>query len=198
MKMRTLLRPAFVLFGLLTLITGVLYPLLVTGIAQVAFPYQANGSVIMRAGQAVGSELIGQSFDRPEYFWGRPSATATQPYNSFDAASLTASSGSNLGPLSATLNQLVQARVEALRAADPTNTSPIPVDLVTASGSGLDPHISLAAALYQLPRVARARGLDITVVRALVDRYTEGRQLGLLGEVRVNVLELNLALDAAK
>lgn len=198
MKLRTLLRPALVLFGLLTLITGVLYPLLVTGIAQVAFPYQANGSVMMRAGQAIGSELIGQPFDRPEYFWGRSSATATIPYNAFDATSLTASSGSNLGPLSAELNRLVQTRVEALRAADPTNTSPIPVDLVTASGSGLDPHISLAAALYQLPRVARVRGMDIKVVRALVDRYTEGRQFGLLGEVRVNVLELNLALDMTK
>ena len=198
MKLRTLLRPALVLFGLLTLITGVLYPLLVTGIAQVAFPYQANGSVMMRAGQAIGSELIGKPFDRPEYFWGRSSATATIPYNAFDATSLTASSGSNLGPLSAELNRLVQTRVEALRAADPTNTSPIPVDLVTASGSGLDPHISLAAALYQLPRVARVRGMDIKVVRALVDRYTEGRQFGLLGEVRVNVLELNLALDMTK
>ena len=198
MKLRTLLRPAFVLFGLLTLITGVLYPLLVTGIAQVAFSYQANGSVMVHNGQAVGSELIGQSFDRPEYFWGRPSATSTLPYNAFDATSLTASSGSNLGSLSAELNRLVRARVEVLRAADPTNSSLIPVDLVTASGSGLDPHISLAAALYQLPRVALARGLDITVVRALVDQYTEGRQFGLLGEVRVSVLKLNLALDTVK
>jgi K+-transporting ATPase ATPase C chain len=196
MKLRSLLRPALVLSGLLSLLTGVIYPLLVTAVAQVAFTHQANGSVIIRNGQAVGSELIGQSFDRPEYFWGRPSATSTTPYNAFDAASLTASSGSNLGPLSATLNRLVQARVNALRAADPTNTAPIPVDLVTASGSGLDPHISLAAALYQLPRVAKARGMDTAAVRALIDRYTEGRQLGILGEVRVNVLELNLALDA--
>jgi potassium-transporting ATPase KdpC subunit len=192
------LRPALVLFGLLTLITGVLYPLAVTGVAQAAFPYQANGSVIVHDGQAIGSELIGQSFDRPEYFWGRPSATASVPYNAFDAETLTASSGSNLGPLSAALEEREQMRVEALRAADPTNQGPIPVDLVTASGSGLDPHISVAAALYQLPRVARARGMDIEAVRVLVDRYTAGRQLGLLGEVRVNVLKLNLALDAAR
>jgi K+-transporting ATPase ATPase C chain len=196
MNLRTLLRPAFVLFGLLTVITGVLYPLIVTGVAQVAFPYQANGSVMMRAGQAVGSDLIGQHFDRPEYFWGRPSATSSLPYNAFDVTSLTASSGSNLGPLSAELYRRVQSRVEALRAADPTNTSPIPVDLATASGSGLDPHISLAAALYQLPRVARERGMDPAVVHTLVDKSTESRQLGLMGEVRVNVLKLNLALDA--
>jgi K+-transporting ATPase ATPase C chain len=198
MKLTTLLRPALVLFGLLTVLTGVLSPLLVTAIAQVAFPYQANGSVIIIKGQAVGSELIGQQFDAPGYFWGRLSATSVVPYNAFDATSLTASSGSNLGPLSAELSRLVQARVAALRAADPMNTLPIPVDLVTASGSGLDPHISLAAAIYQLPRVARARGLDPSVVLSLIDRYTEGRQLGLLGEVRVNVLELNLALDATK
>jgi K+-transporting ATPase ATPase C chain len=198
MKLTTLLRPALVLFGLLTVLTGVLSPLLVTAIAQVAFPYQANGSVIIIKGQAIGSELIGQQFDAPGYFWGRLSATSVVPYNAFDATSLTASSGSNLGPLSAELSRLVQARVAALRAADPMNTLPIPVDLVTASGSGLDPHISLAAAIYQLPRVARARGLDPSVVLSLIDRYTEGRQLGLLGEVRVNVLELNLALDATK
>jgi potassium-transporting ATPase KdpC subunit len=198
MNLRKLLRPAFALFGLLTLITGVLYPLLVTGLAQAAFPHQANGSVILRDGQPVGSELIGQPFDRPEYFWGRPSATATLPYNAFDAQNLTASSGSNLGPLSAELQRVVRERVEKLRAADPTNQAPIPVDLVTASGSGLDPHISVAAALYQLPRVARARGMDSEVLRALVDRYTEGRQLGLLGERRVNVLKLNLALDMAR
>jgi potassium-transporting ATPase KdpC subunit len=142
--------------------------------------------------------LIGQQFDAPGYFWGRLSATSVVPYNAFDATSLTASSGSNLGPLSAELSRLVQARVAALRVADPMNTLPIPVDLVTASGSGLDPHISLAAAIYQLPRVARARGLDPSVVLSLIDRYTEGRQLGLLGEVRVKVLELNLALDATK
>jgi K+-transporting ATPase ATPase C chain len=198
MNLRTHLRPAFVLFGLLTLITGVIYPLMVTAIAQVAFPYQANGSVMISNGKVVGSELIGQSFDRSSYFWGRPSATSTMPYNAFDATSLTASSGSNLGPLSVELNRRVQAQVAALRAADPTNTSPIPVDLVTASASGLDPHISLAAALYQLPRVAQARGMDTAAVRAIIDRFTEGRQLGLLGEVRVNVLELNLALDAIK
>jgi len=197
MNLRPLLRPALVLFGLLTLITGVLYPLVVTGIAQAAFPHQANGSIIVRDGQAVGSELIGQSFDQPEYFWGRPSATVPYPYNAFDAQSLTASSGSNLGALSADLQQIVQERVDELRAADPTNDAPIPVDLVTASASGLDPHISVAAALYQVPRVARARGMDEETLRALVERYTEGRQWGLLGEARVNVLALNLALDDA-
>jgi K+-transporting ATPase KdpC subunit len=197
MNLRTLVRPAVVLFGLLTLVTGVLYPLLVTELAQVVFPHQANGSVLIWDGQAVGSELIGQPFDRPEYFWGRPSATASIPYNAFDAMHLTGSSGSNLGPLSSRLQQSVRERVERLHAADPTNLAPIPVDLVTASGSGLDPHISVAAAHYQVPRVAQARGIDAKVVRALVDQYTEGRQLGLLGERRVNVLKLNLALDAA-
>jgi K+-transporting ATPase KdpC subunit len=197
MNLRTLVRPAVVLFGLLTLVTGVLYPLLVTELAQVVFPHQANGSVLIWDGQAVGSELIGQPFDRPEYFWGRPSATASFPYNAFDAMHLTGSSGSNLGPLSSRLQQSVRERVERLHAADPTNLAPIPVDLVTASGSGLDPHISVAAAHYQVPRVAQARGIDAKVVRALVDQYTEGRQLGLLGERRVNVLKLNLALDAA-
>jgi K+-transporting ATPase KdpC subunit len=198
MNLRTLARPAFVLFGLFTLITGVLYPLLVTGLAQTVFPHQANGSVIMRDGQAVGSELIGQPFDRSEYFWGRPSATASFPYNAFDARHLTGSSGSNLGPLSSKLQQSVRERVERLHAADPANLAPIPVDLVTASGSGLDPHISVAAALYQVPRVARARDMDARVVRALVEQYTEDRQFGLLGERRVNVLTLNLALDAAR
>ena len=195
MNLRTLLRPAFTLFALLTLITGIIYPMAVTGIAQAAFPHQANGSLILHDGQVIGSELIGQFFDRPEYFWGRPSASATRPYNAFDAQTLTASSASNLGPLSADLHRLVQERVEKLRAADPTNRSPIPVDLVTASASGLDPHISVEAALYQSPRVARARGLEEAAVRALVDRYTEDRQFGLLGEKRVNVLMLNLALD---
>jgi len=189
------LRPSLVLLALLTLITGVIYPLAVTGIAQVAFPAQANGSLIVKDGEAVGSALIGQPFDDPRYFWGRLSATGTFPYNAFNAENLTASSGSNYGPLNPALIDAAQARIGALRAADPGNTAPIPVDLVTASGSGLDPHISVAAALYQVPRVARARGLSEDAVRAQVLRYTEDRQLGVLGEPRVNVLELNLALD---
>jgi K+-transporting ATPase ATPase C chain len=181
---------------LLTFVTGVAYPLVVTGLAQVLFPHQAQGSLIMRDGQAIGSELIGQSFDDPGYFWGRLSATGTFPYNAFNAENLTASSGSNYGPLNPALLEAVQARVDALHAADPGNTAPIPVDLVTASGSGLDPQISPAAALYQVARVARARGLTVDQVRALVDDYTEGRQFGFLGEPQVNVLELNLGLDA--
>jgi K+-transporting ATPase ATPase C chain len=189
------LRPALVSLLLLTLITGVVYPLAVTGIAQVAFPWQANGSLIDRDGRVVGSALIGQSFDDPAYFWGRLSATSTFPYNAFNAEALTASSGSNYGPLNPALTDMVQARIDALRAADPGNIAPIPVDLVTASGSGLDPHISVAAALYQLPRVARARGLDEATVRSFVDEYTQGRPFGFLGEPTVNVLELNLALD---
>lgn len=193
--MTSQLRPALVSLLLLTLLTGVAYPLLVTGLAQVVFPQQANGSLIVRDGQVVGSSLIGQSFDDPKYFWGRLSATGTVPYNSFNAENLTASSGSNYGPLNPALMEMVQARIDALKAADPTNTQPIPVDLVTASASGLDPHISPAAALYQLDRVARARGLDPAIVKQLIDQHTQGRDLGLLGEPRVNVLELNLALD---
>ncbi len=191
-------RPAIVSLALLTLITGVIYPLAVTAIAQVAFPSQANGSLIIKDGKAVGSELIGQQFDVPKYFWGRLSATGTFPYNAFNAKNLTASSGSNYGPLNPALIDMVQARIDALKAADPGNTAPIPVDLVTASGSGLDPHISVAAASYQLPRVARERGLTEEVVRQLVDQYTTGRQFGILGEPTVNVLELNLALDAVQ
>jgi len=189
------LRPAVVSLLLFTLIAGVIYPLVVTGIAQAVFPHQANGSLILIDGKAVGSELIGQSFDDPKYFWGRLSATGTFPYNAFNAQNLTASSGSNYGPLNPTLLNAVKARITALKAVDPGNTSPIPVDLVTASGSGLDPNISVAAALYQAPRVARSRGLGEDVVRNLVGQYTTGRQFGFLGETRLNVLELNLALD---
>jgi K+-transporting ATPase ATPase C chain len=194
--MLTQLRPAVVALLIFTVITGVIYPLVVTGIAQVVFPTQANGSLIVVDGQAVGSELIGQAFDAPEYFWGRLSATGTFAYNAFNGDNLTASSGSNLGPLNPALLEAAQARIDALRAADPNNTAPIPVDLVTASGSGLDPHISPTAALYQVPRVARTRRLSEDQVRQLVDQHTEGRQLGFLGEPRVNVLKLNLALDA--
>jgi K+-transporting ATPase ATPase C chain len=182
------LRPALVSLLLLTLITGVAYPLVVTGVAQVVFPHQANGSIIVRDGRTIGSALIGQPFDDPKYFWGRPSGTSPH----YNAAS---SSGSNLGPTNPAQITAVQGRVEVLHAADPGNTAPVPVDLVTASGSGLDPHISPAAALYQVPRVARVRGLSPEAVRLLVERHTEGRWLGLLGAPRVNVLALNLALD---
>jgi K+-transporting ATPase ATPase C chain len=185
------LRPAIVSFLVLTVITGLLYPLAVTAVAQVAFPSQANGSLIMKDGKPVGSTLIGQPFDDSKYFWGRLSATSPFPYN----AAL--SSGSNLGPTNKALTDEVQARIDALHQADPGNNTPIPVDLVTSSGSGLDPNISPAAAEYQVNRVAKARGMDPTKVRALVAQYTEGRQFGILGEPRVNVLELNLALDAA-
>jgi len=187
--MAAYLRPALVSLIFFTLITGVAYPLVVTGIAQVIFPFKANGSLIVKDGKVVGSALIGQVFDEPKYFWGRPSATSPFGYN---AAS---SSGSNLSPTNPDLIKAVQGRVEALRAADPGNTAPVPVDLVTASGSGLDPHISPAAALYQVSRVARERKLAPDAVRALVERNTDGRFLGLLGEPCVNVLALNLALD---
>jgi len=190
--MRTLLRPAIVLFLVLTVITGLIYPLVVTGVAQVLFPQQANGSLIVKNGQAVGSQLIGQPFDDPKYFWGRPSATGPFPYNA------AASSGSNLGPSNPALTDAVKARMDTLKAADPANAQPIPVDLVTSSASGLDPHISPAAADYQVARVAHTRGLDESAVRQLVAQYTQGRDLGVLGEPRVNVLELNLALDALK
>lgn len=185
-------RAALVLFLLLTVLTGIAYPLLVTGLAQLVFPGRAAGSLVMRDGHAVGSALIGQSFSDPGHFWGRPSATAPQPYNG------TASTGSNLGPLNAALTDAVKQRIRTLRAADPGNTAPIPVDLVSASGSGLDPQISVAAANYQAARVARARGLPEARVQALIAAHSEGRLLGVLGEPRVNVLELNLALDALK
>jgi len=196
--MFTQLRPTLVLFALLTAVTGLIYPFVVTSIAQGSYAEAANGSVLVSDGKAYGSELIGQSFDAPEYFWGRPSVTSPTPYTAFNSETLTGSSGSNLGPLSQVLVNSVQARVEALKTADPQNPARIPVDLVTASGSGLDPHISVAAAEYQIPRVARARGLSENAVRWLVIRYTEGRQFGLLGELRVNVLLLNLALDGLK
>lgn len=186
-------RPALLLLALFTLLTGVIYPLAVTGIAQIVFPWQANGSLITAAeGSPAGSSLIGQPFSAPGYFWSRPSATAPMPYNA------AASSGSNLAPTSPLLLEAVASRVAALRAADPANPAPVPVDLVTASGSGLDPQISPAAAEYQVPRVARARGLDAATVRQLVAQHTTGRTFGFLGEPGVNVLELNLALDQVK
>ena len=185
------LRPALVLFVLLSALTGLAYPLLVTGVAQVAFADAANGSLVLKDGKAVGSSLIGQAFSEPGHFWSRPSATGPVAYKA------SASGGSNLGPLNPALADAVKARVEALRAADPGNTSPVPVDLVTASASGLDPHISRAAADYQLARVARVRSLAEAQVRVLVDRHTQGAWLGFIGEPRVNVLALNLALAAA-
>ncbi len=186
------LRPAIVSLVALTVLTGLVYPTVITGIAQLLFPSTANGSLIYKDGKPVGSALIGQPFDDAKYFWGRPSATSPFPDNAGS------STGSNLGPTNPDLQKAVQGRIEALRAADPDNKSPIPIDLVTASGSGLDPDISPAAALYQVHRVAKARGLDETVVRRLVEQYTVGRQFGFLGEPRVNVLRLNLALDALK
>jgi K+-transporting ATPase ATPase C chain len=196
--MRSQLRPALVSLGIFTLLTGLLYPLVVTGIAQVVFPWQANGSLILQNGRPVGSALLGQPFDDPAYFWGRLSATGPAPYSAFNADKQTGSSGSNYGPLNPALLEAVQGRIKALREADPTNTGPIPVDLVTASGSGLDPHLSPAAAAYQVGRVAPARGLSEDALRQLVAQHTEGRTLGLLGEPRVNVLTLNLALDKLK
>ncbi len=183
------LRPALVLLALLTLLTGALYPLVVTGIAQALFAPQAQGSLIRHDGEPVGSSLIGQPFSDPKRFWGRPSGTSPHPYNA------AASSGTNQGPTNPALVEAVTGRIKALKDADPGNNLPVPVDLVTASGSGLDPHISPAAAEYQVGRVAKARGIDAAKVRELVARHTEGRQLGFLGEPRVNVLELNLELD---
>jgi K+-transporting ATPase ATPase C chain len=186
----SIIRPAVLLFLVLTLLTGVVYPLVVTGISQVTFPGASAGSVIEKDGKPVGSRLIGQSFSDPKYFWSRPSATSPQPYNAI------ASSGSNQGPLNPALTDAVKLRVEALRAADPGNAAAVPVDLVTASGSGLDPDISVAAANYQAARIARVRGLTPDALQKLIDAHTQGRLLGVLGEPRVNVLEVNLALDA--
>jgi potassium-transporting ATPase KdpC subunit len=197
---RSVLRPALAVFVVLSVLTGLVYPLAVTGIAQVAFPHQAAGSLVLRDGKPVGSALIGQNFSDPKYFWGRPSATGPMPNNA------SASSGSNLGPLNPALADAVKGRIDALReadqglapgSADPGNTSPVPVDLVTASGSGLDPHISVAAAMYQTRRVAKARAQSAAQVQALIAQHSEGQRLGFLGEPRVNVLKLNLALDAA-
>ena len=190
--MKTILRPALVLFFVLTLLTGVAYPLLVTRLAQWLFPSQAAGSLIMQGGKPVGSSLIGQDFTDPKNFWGRPSATGPMPYNA------SASSGSNQGPLNPALVEAVKGRIDALRAADPGNANPVPVDLVTASANGLDPHISPAAANYQAARVARVRNLPLEQVQKLVAQETEMPWLGLLGEPRVHVLRLNLALDALK
>jgi K+-transporting ATPase ATPase C chain len=190
--MLKMLRSALMIFLAMTLITGVGYPLVVTAVARVAMPGQATGSLLTRDGKAVGSGLLGQSFTAPGYFWGRPSATGPQANNG------AASTGSNLSPTNPALLDAINGRAKALREADPGNTAPVPVDLVTASGSGLDPHISPAAALYQVARVARARGLSEASVRALVESRIEGRTFGLLGEPRVNVLKLNLALDANK
>jgi K+-transporting ATPase ATPase C chain len=195
--MSALFRPAIVLFLLLTLVTGVAYPLVVTGVAKAVFPTQAGGSILLKNGTPVGSSLIGQSFSDPQHFWSRPSATSPQPYNGL------ASGGSNLGPLNPALTDGIKSRIDALHGVDPANNGsvpnpPIPVDLVTASASGLDPDISLAAAYYQAPRIARERGLQPEAVQALITAHARGRWLGILGEPRVNVLDLNLALDAMK
>jgi potassium-transporting ATPase KdpC subunit len=185
-------RPALVMLVMLTVLTGVAYPLIVTGVGQAFFSHQANGSLIEREGKPVASRLIGQAFTQPKYFWGRPSATSPYPYNA------SASSGSNQGPLNPALTDAVKARIQALRDADPSAPAAVPVDLVTASGSGLDPHISPAAAEYQVNRVAKARNLSAEQVRRLVADHTEGRQLGFFGEPRVNVVELNFALDGVR
>jgi potassium-transporting ATPase KdpC subunit len=187
--MRKEMRSAALMLIAMTVVTGAIYPLAVTGIAQLLFPESANGSLIERDGEPVGSSLIGQPFTDPKYFWSRLSATGPAPYNG------SASSGSNYGPLNDALSEAVKGRVDALVSADPDHRSPVPVDLVTSSGSGLDPHVSPAGARYQVARVARARGLDPSLVAELLEEHTEDRQLGFLGEPRVNVLELNLALD---
>ena len=190
--MKTALKPAFILLVLLSILTGIVYPLAVTGLAQALFPAQAAGSLVLRGGQPVGSSLIGQNFAAPGSFWGRPSATSPMPYNA------NASGGSNLGPMNPALTDAVKARIAALREADPGNTAPVPVDLVTASASGLDPHISPAAARYQVARVARERRLAVERVQAVVDGLVDKPLLGILGEPQVNVLRLNLALEALR
>jgi potassium-transporting ATPase KdpC subunit len=185
----SMLRPALVSFAALALLTGLAYPLAMTGVGQVFFPRQANGSLILKNGQVQGSELLGQHTEEPKYFWGRLSATGDHPTNAAN------SGGSNLAPSNPELRKAAERRIQALRAADPGSTAPVPVDLVTASGSGLDPHITPATAAYQIRRVARVRDLTESTVRALIEKHTEGRTFGVLGEPRVNVLELNLALD---
>lgn len=190
--MKTLLRPAVSLFVLLSVVTGIVYPLAVTGIAKAAFPEAAGGSLIVKDGKAIGSRLIGQNFSDPKYFWGRPSATGPMPYNA------SASGGSNQGPLNPALVDAVKSRIEALKAADPDNKLPIPADLVNASASGLDPHISPEAAAYQLTRVASQRHLAPAEIKALINQHTEGRQWGVFGEPRVNVLQLNISLDSLR
>jgi potassium-transporting ATPase KdpC subunit len=190
--MKLMLRPLLVLFVVLTVLTGLVYPLVVTGIGKAVFPDQVSGSLLMRNGKVVGSSLIGQSFQEPKYFWGRLSATSPMPNNG------SASGGSNFGPTNSALIDAVRGRIDALKAADPGNSLPIPVDLVTASGSGLDPHISPAAALYQVARVARERDMDAVRLRELVLAHVEGPQWWIFGEPRVNVLLLNLAVDRAQ
>jgi potassium-transporting ATPase KdpC subunit len=189
--MNAIVRPALVCFAMLSALTGIAYPLVVTGIGQALFADQAAGSLILRDGKPVGSSLIGQNFSDPKYFWGRPSATSPIPNNA------SASSGSNQGPLNPALADAVKGRIEALRAADAGNTAPVPVDLVTASASGLDPHTSVAAVQYQAARVAKTRNLPLAQVTQLIEQHVEGKLFGLLGEPRINVLRLNLALDAA-
>jgi K+-transporting ATPase ATPase C chain len=190
--MRSVVRPALVTFALLTVLTGIVYPLAVTAVGQLAFPEQAAGSLIYRDDKPLGSSLIGQNFSDPKYIWGRPSATSPQPYNA------SSSSGSNQGPLNPALTDAVKGRIEALRAADPGNAAPVPVDLVTASASGLDPHISVAGAQFQAARVAKVRNIPLTQVQQLIAQFTEAQVFGFLGEPRVNVLRLNLALDAVR
>jgi K+-transporting ATPase ATPase C chain len=187
-----LVRPALVIFAALTVLTGIAYPLLVTAVGQLAFPEQAAGSLIYRGDTPIGSSLIGQNFSDPKYIWGRPSATSPQPYNASN------SGGSNQGPSNPALADAVKGRIEALRAADPGNTATVPIDLVTASASGLDPHVSVAGARFQAARVASLRGIPLPQLERLIDQFTEGQVLGFLGEPRVNVLRLNLALDAVR
>ena len=189
--MKNLFRPLIVIFAVLTAVTGLAYPAVMTAVGQAAFNNQANGSMLEQDGKVVGSKLIGQQFDAPQYFWGRLSATSPMPYNP------TASGGSNLGPTNPALSDEIKGRLDALKAAGTDMSKPVPIDLVTSSGSGLDPEITPAAAAYQVARVATARKMSPSDVQALVDRYTSGRQFGVLGEARVNVLQLNLALDAA-